>query len=383
MAHAKAVFFIDDQQPQVFPAQIALQQLVGADDDVYLAFGRVIQHLLLLFGAAEARHHFDADRPGGEAIAEVVEVLLCQQGGRHQHRHLLAVFHRQEGGAHRHFGFAETDVAAHQAVHRQRLAHVAQHRVDRLFLIRRGFEREALAEQLVLFAVVFEGETGLGGALGVDIQQLRRYVAHALGRFLPRARPGVAAQFVQRGVFVRAAGITADQMQRRNRHVQLVLTGVGEDQVLGLDAAGLQRGQADVAADAVLQMHHRLAGMELRQVADQSIGIDGAPVILPAAADALAEQIAFADQRPLAQAVEEAVFGGADHHVTARRFRLIEALNQRRRQLDAAEQILQRFTPPSLSTEKITLPSKPSIKRRRLSSGDLCCACTARSGRAW
>ena len=86
-------------------------------------------------------------------------------------------------------------------------------------------------------------------------------------------------------------------MQRRNRHVQLVLTGVGEDQVLGLDAAGLQRGQADVAADAVLQMHHRLAGMELRQVADQSIGIDGAPVILPAAADALAEQIAFADQR--------------------------------------------------------------------------------------
>lgn len=40
------------------------------------------------------------------------------------------------------------------------------------------------------------------------------------------------------------------------------------------------------------------------------------------------------------------MFGGADHHVTARRFHLIEALNQRRRQLDAAEQILQRFTPP-------------------------------------
>ena len=193
---------------------------------------------------------------------------------------------------------------------------------------------------------MFEGETGLGGALGVDIQQLRRHVAHPLGRFLPRARPSVAAQFVQRRVFVRAAGVAADQMQRRNRHVQLVLTGVGEDQVFGLDAAGLQRGQADVAANAVLQVHHRLAGMQLRQVADQGIGVDGAPVVLPAAADALAEQIAFADQRPPAQAVEEAVFRGADHHVTARRFRLIEALNQRRRQLDAAEQILQRFTPP-------------------------------------
>ncbi|VDR28052.1 Uncharacterised protein [Raoultella terrigena] len=62
-------------------------------------------------------------------------MLLSEQGRRHQHRHLLMVFYRQEGGAHGHFGFAKAHVAADQTVHRQRLAHIAQHRVDGLGLI--------------------------------------------------------------------------------------------------------------------------------------------------------------------------------------------------------------------------------------------------------
>ena len=71
-----------------------------------------LEDLRLLFRAAEAGEQFDAYRPVGETIAEIVIVLLSQQGGRHQHRHLLVVFHRKEGGAHRHFGFTEADVAA-------------------------------------------------------------------------------------------------------------------------------------------------------------------------------------------------------------------------------------------------------------------------------
>ncbi|MND85455.1 hypothetical protein D3C80_773820 [compost metagenome] len=213
MTNAEAVFFIDDQQPQIFPAQIALQQFVGTDDDVYLTVDGIVHHLLLLFGATETRHHLDADRPGGEAVAEVVKMLLRQQGGWHQHRHLLAVFYRQEGGTHRHFGFAEADVATDQTIHGQGLAHVAQHGVDCLLLIWGGFKRETLAEQLILLTVMFKGEAGFGRALCVNIQQFRRNVPHPFGGFLPCARPGVSTQLVQRGVFVRTAGVAADQMQ--------------------------------------------------------------------------------------------------------------------------------------------------------------------------
>ena len=73
-------------------------------------------------------------------------MLLGEQGGRHQHGHLFVVFDGEEGGAHRHFGFPEANVAADQAVHCQRLAHIAENGVDCLRLIWCGFERETVAE---------------------------------------------------------------------------------------------------------------------------------------------------------------------------------------------------------------------------------------------
>jgi hypothetical protein len=53
-----------------------------------------------------------------EAVAEGLVVLLGQQRGGRQHRHLLAAVHGHEGGAQRHLGLAEADVAADQPVHR-------------------------------------------------------------------------------------------------------------------------------------------------------------------------------------------------------------------------------------------------------------------------
>ncbi len=113
-------------------------------------------------------------------------MLLRQQRSRHQHRHLLIVGDGEEGRAHRHFGFTETHVAADQTIHRQRLSHIGQYGIDGLSLVRRGFKREGLTEQLILLLVMFEGETGFGFALGVDIQQLGGDVAHLFGGFLPR-----------------------------------------------------------------------------------------------------------------------------------------------------------------------------------------------------
>ncbi len=112
VAHPEAVLFVNDQQPQIFPLHVTLQQLVSADQNINFAFTCLFQDLRLLFGTAEAGQHFDTYRPVGEAVAEVVEVLLGKKGGRHQHRHLLVVLNRQESGAHRHLGFTEAHVAA-------------------------------------------------------------------------------------------------------------------------------------------------------------------------------------------------------------------------------------------------------------------------------
>ena len=53
MTHPEAVLFVDDQQPQIFPLHVALQQLVGTDQNVNFAFACLLQDLRLLFGAAK------------------------------------------------------------------------------------------------------------------------------------------------------------------------------------------------------------------------------------------------------------------------------------------------------------------------------------------
>ena len=77
-------------------------------------------------------------------------VLLGEQGGGHQNRHLLAVLHGDERGAHRHFGFAEPDVAADEPVHRLGARQIGDGLFDGAALIGRDVERELIGEALVL-----------------------------------------------------------------------------------------------------------------------------------------------------------------------------------------------------------------------------------------
>ena len=58
------------------------------------------------------------------------QVLLAQQRGRHQHGHLVAGIDRLERRPHRQLRLAVAHVAAEQAVHRPRLAHVVLDGVD-------------------------------------------------------------------------------------------------------------------------------------------------------------------------------------------------------------------------------------------------------------
>ena len=53
----------------------------------------------------------DLEREGREALAECRVVLCRENGGRDEHRDLLAILGRLERGAQRDLGLAETDIA--------------------------------------------------------------------------------------------------------------------------------------------------------------------------------------------------------------------------------------------------------------------------------
>ena len=63
-------------------------------------------------------------------------MLLREQGGRYQDRHLLLALYRDKGRAQGNFGFAKTHIAADDTVHRLAGFHIFQHGVYGCLLIR-------------------------------------------------------------------------------------------------------------------------------------------------------------------------------------------------------------------------------------------------------
>ena len=65
------------------------------------------------------------------------------------------------------------------------------------------------------------------------------------------------------------------QVQLRDRHVQAVALGVLDLEVFAGHAAGFERDQAAVAADAVVLVHDRRAFGQLAEVADDLLRVRG------------------------------------------------------------------------------------------------------------
>ena len=289
--HAEALFLVDDHQAQVLEAHVLLDQAVGADHDVGAALGEPLEHGAGLLAGAEARQQFHPDGPVSKPVAEGRVVLLGEQGGRHQQGHLPACLDRDEGGAQGHLGLAETDVTADHAVHRQRRFEVGNHRVDGVLLVRRLLVGEAGGKLGVQALVHRKGKALAGLAARVQVEQFGGHVADLFRGLALRGLPLAAAQAVQRRRFRVAAGVAADQVEGRDRHVQLVAAVVFQHQELGRPAVDLEGFQALVTAHAMVFVDHRRALGEIVEVADDGFRVAVAGRALGPGAAAAAEQL--------------------------------------------------------------------------------------------
>ena len=111
-------------------------------------------------------------------------------------------------------------------------------------------------------------------ALGVDRQQFGGDVAHFFARPCAWRVAHCSPPSECSGASLRrGAGVAADQVQLRDRHVQLVALGVFDREEFAGRAADVERDQAPIAADAVIVVHDRRADRELAEVADDRFGI--------------------------------------------------------------------------------------------------------------
>ena len=169
---------------------------VRAYEDVYLPFGQVGQNLFGLFGGSGARQIFHPCREVGQAFAERVEMLIGKHCGRHQHSHLFVVGHGLECRADGHFGFAETHVAAHKAVHRPWAFHVFLHGSRRCGLVGGVLVDERCLQLVLQVGVGRETEPLLVLSGGIEADEVAGNVLEFALGFLLELVPCAGSEFV-------------------------------------------------------------------------------------------------------------------------------------------------------------------------------------------
>src|SRR5580765_3369523 len=107
--------------------------------------------------------------------------------------------------------------------------------------------------------------------LRIEREELRRGIVHLLRRALLRLVPLAAAELVQRRLLGLRAAVAADHAELRDRDIELVAALVLEQQELGLPLFHVQSRQTLKPSDAMLLMHHRVADLELREVAEHAL----------------------------------------------------------------------------------------------------------------
>ena len=167
-------------------------------------------------------------------------MLARQQRGRHDDRDLLAVHRGDKGGAQRHFGLAEADIAADQPVHRPARGQIGERVGDRGVLVLGLVIGEARGEFVVEAAVDGEPRRLAQLPLGGDLDQLAGDLADAVLDPRLARLPGDAAEPVELDAGLLRA-VARQHLDVLDRQEQLVVAGIVDSQAVVRRAGDLDR----------------------------------------------------------------------------------------------------------------------------------------------
>ena len=195
-------------------------------------------------------------------------MLARQQRRRHDDSNLPASHCRDECRTQRHFGLAETDIAAHQTIHRPSRGEIVERGIDRALLVFGLLIREAGAELII---GAFRNRDLLRFAqlaLGRDFHQLMSDLADAVLHPRLARLPSRAAEAVEFDLEVFRA-VARQQVDILDRQIQLGLAGIMQFETVMRRPGCLDRLQPDEPADTVIDVNDKITSRQARRLGDE------------------------------------------------------------------------------------------------------------------
>ena len=121
---SKSLFFINNNQSQIFKRYVLRKEPVCTDYNICLASLETFQYILLFSFCSEPGEHCDVDRKILHPFCESSIMLFGQNSSRNKNRNLPVIHNRFKCSPESHLGLAVSYVSAKQAIHRTLIFHV-------------------------------------------------------------------------------------------------------------------------------------------------------------------------------------------------------------------------------------------------------------------
>ncbi len=257
-------------RPSFLNSTLFGEERVSADDDVDLARPDPLLGRPRFGGGDQAREPADLDRKALEALAERAEMLAGEEGGRRDQCDLMPRHRRSESGAQRHFGLAETDIAADQPVHRLARPQIGHDLGDRAVLIV-GLLIGKTIRECGVAGVGLDQCAGAQRAFGGDFDEVARDGADPLLHPRLAPLPRLAAEPVERHALALRA-VAREDVDILDRDVELVAARISQRDAIVRRLLDRNLGQPLVAADAVIGVDDEVARRQRRELGEEGVG---------------------------------------------------------------------------------------------------------------
>jgi hypothetical protein len=180
------------------------------DDDINFSIFEELEDIAFFFGASETVDIFNFDAELFESAGESFGMLEGEDGGRNEDSDLFFVEYGFEGSSDGHFGFAEADIAADEAVHGVIAEHIILNGDGCFELVGGIFVDEGGFEFVLEIVVGGEGKTRGGFSFGVELDEFFGDILDFLFGFSFEVFPGFGAEFMELRFGTVFAGVFGD-----------------------------------------------------------------------------------------------------------------------------------------------------------------------------